>query len=63
MIAICAIKYDVWSLCINLGDAIINISNDEILNTAITKIITHDYVNTIIITNNGKQRYRKVFNN
>ena len=40
VIAICVIKYDLLSLCVNLGDAIINISNDEILNTAITKVIT-----------------------
>ena len=63
MIAICAIKYDIWSLCINLGDAIIEKSNDEILNTAIIKVMTHDYINTIIIMENGEKRVRKVFNN
>lgn len=63
MIAICAIKYDLWSLCVNLGDAIINISNDEILNTAITKIIANDYINIIVIIENGEKRCRKVFNN
>ena len=63
MIAICATKYDTWSLCVNFGEAIIAISNDEILNNAITKVINNDYINTIITIENGEERNRKVFNN